>query len=880
MAPVQRPPSVPADVERLAQSEHALRRRRVAAVAFVLAALVTLAGPAAADPPTLRNAPSDITVEAAGPTGAPVSFDLSSLATDDNGAPSIVCSPESGSLFAIGSTPVSCTLTDQLTTETTSASFHVIVRDTTPPTITVPASVTASATGPNGATVSFTVMATDLVDGSVPVACTPASGSMFPLGKTNVSCSAHDAANNAASATFTVAVQDTTLPVITVPGPITAEATSSNGATMDFAVTAKDSVDPAPAVTCTPASGSSFPVGKTPVSCTARDASGNASAPQGFTVTVQDTTPPVITVPAPITAEATSSQGATVSFTATATDLVDGAVAVACSPAAGSIFPLGKTSVSCSAHDAANNAAGGTFTVTVQDTTAPVITVPAPITVTATGPDGAVVTYTVSATDLVDGPVPVACTPASGSIFPLGKTTVSCSAQDSQNHSGTDTFTVTVEDTTPPVITVPAPITVTATGANGAVATFAATATDAVEGPLAVACTPASGSTFPLGQTTVSCRAEDSSHNSTARTFTVTVVDTLPPLLHVPGTIQATGPAGAVVTFSVTATDSVDGAVTPTCSPASGATFPLGQTTVTCSAQDAHGNKASQSFLVSVTAAPPPPAPDRTPPVITVPSPISTQAEGPPGTVVAFTATAVDAVDGSVPATCSPASGSVFSVGRTTVRCSGQDAHGNSATKTFTVTVIDKTPPPAVVGLTVQARSGHTLLRWQNPRSDDLNHVELKRTRLPGGSTVILYHGTGTSYTDLHAQNGVRYQYTVFAVDASGNRSGLAMIVEPTALVLVHPADGARVSHPPVLLWVPAAHADYYNVQLYRNGLKVLSAWPTTNRYALLHAWAFAGQARSLSPGVYRWYVWPGYGPTRSRKFGALIGTSTFQVTG
>jgi hypothetical protein len=433
------------------------------------------------------------------------------------------------------------------------------------------------------------------------------------------------------------------------------------------------------------------------------------------------------------------------------------------------------------------------------------------------------------------------------------------------------------------VITVPGPITVTALGPNGAVATFAATATDAVDGPLGVACTPASGSMFPLGQTTVSCRAEDSSHNTAARTFTVTVVDTLPPLLHVPGTIsvQTTGPAGAVVTFSVTAVDAVDGTVTPTCSPASGATFPLGQTTVTCSAQDTHGNKASQSFLVSVTVAPPPPpGPDQTPPLITVPSPISALAEGPPGTAVAFTATAVDAVDGSVPATCSPASGSVFSVGATTVRCSAQDAHGNSATKTFTVTVVDKTPPPAVVGLTVQVGSGHTLLRWQNPRSDDLDHVELQRTQLPGGSPVILYRGTGTSFTDRHAENGVRYQYTVFAVDASGNRSGLAVIVEPTALVLVRPADGTRVSRPPVLLWVPAAHADYYNVQLYRNGLKVLSAWPTTNRYALLRTWAFAGKARLLSPGVYRWFVWPGYGPTRSRKFGALIGTSTFVVTG
>ena len=298
MAAVPRPPSDSADVDGSAQSEHAVRRRRVAAVAFVLAALVTLAGPAAADPPTLLSAPPDITVEAVGPTGAPVSFDLSSLASDDNGVPGIVCSPASGTLFAIGSTPVLCMLTDKLTSEATSASFNVIVRDTTPP-------------------------------------------------------------------------------VITVPAPITAEATSSNGAPVSFVVAATDSVDPAPAVTCTPASGSSFPVGKTSVSCTARDASGNTSAAQGFTVTVQDTTPPTITVPAPITATATGPSGATVSFTVTATDLVDGAVSVACTPVSGSTFALGETTVSCSAHDAANNAASASFTVTVQDTTPPVITVPA-----------------------------------------------------------------------------------------------------------------------------------------------------------------------------------------------------------------------------------------------------------------------------------------------------------------------------------------------------------------------------------------------------------------------------------------------------------------------------------------------------------------------
>ncbi len=77
-------------------------------------------------------------------------------------------------------------------------------------------------------------------------------------------------------------------------------------------------------------------------------------------------------------------------------------------------------------------------------TTAPVLSLPGPITVAATGPDGAVVTFTATATDLIDGTVPVTCTPASGSVFPIGTTTVHCNAVDSVGNTASGSFTVTV----------------------------------------------------------------------------------------------------------------------------------------------------------------------------------------------------------------------------------------------------------------------------------------------------------------------------------------------------------------------------------------------------------------------------------------------------
>ena len=144
--------------------------------------------------------------------------------------------------------------------------------DTTAPVLNVPADKVVEATGATGAVVSFTVSATDDVDPSPTVACTPASGSVFPLGSTTVNCTATDTAGNKATGSFAVKVEDTTAPVISAPADKTVDATSSAGAAVSYTVTASDSVDANPTVACTPASGSMFPVGATTVNCTATDA--------------------------------------------------------------------------------------------------------------------------------------------------------------------------------------------------------------------------------------------------------------------------------------------------------------------------------------------------------------------------------------------------------------------------------------------------------------------------------------------------------------------------------------------------------------------------------------------------------------------------------
>ncbi len=116
-------------------------------------------------------------------------------------------------------------------------------RDTTPPVLSVPDTIVAEATGPGGATVDYVASATDDVDGTVPVTCLPASGSLFPLGDTLVACHAEDAAGNLGEATFHVIVRDTTAPTVTVPADITVDATSTAGAAVTFTASAHDTVD-------------------------------------------------------------------------------------------------------------------------------------------------------------------------------------------------------------------------------------------------------------------------------------------------------------------------------------------------------------------------------------------------------------------------------------------------------------------------------------------------------------------------------------------------------------------------------------------------------------------------------------------------------------
>ncbi|HLB17589.1 MAG TPA: HYR domain-containing protein, partial [Gaiellaceae bacterium] len=294
---------------------------------------------------------------------------------------------------------------------------------------------------------------------------------------------------------MTLSLTDDQPPTFTPPLPSssTTEATGPGGAVVTWTIAATDNVDPSPTISCDHASGSTFAITTTTVNCRATDASGNFTVAPPFSVTVQDTTPPALTLPGNQNVETENPSGKAVTYSVTASDIVSGSIAPSCNHSSGDTFPIGTTAVHCTATDAHSNTSSGAFnvTVTLVDHTPPVLSGYANKSVEANGPAGSVVNYpTPTAVDALDGPIgAVTCTPLSGSTFPLGTTAVHCSATDSHGNVGQATFNVTVRDTTPPNLIVPAARSIYATTPTGipntvsSVVSFlgAASATDIVD---------------------------------------------------------------------------------------------------------------------------------------------------------------------------------------------------------------------------------------------------------------------------------------------------------------------------------------------------------------------------------------------------------------
>ena len=287
-----------------------------------------------------------------------------------------------------------------------------------------------------------------------------------------------------------------------------------------------------------------------------------------------------------------------------------------------------------------------------------------------------------------------------------------------------------------------------------------------------------------------------------------------------------------------------------------------GGTTLTGTCRDRAGNvSATASFPLRF---------DATPPTVTV-APARRPDHGAWYTrSVGFSVTGSDATSGI--AGCDPVIYNGPDSAAAVVQGTCRDQAGNVGSRAFSVP-FDATPP-ALRKVKVAPADDVVRLDWA---AADAASVEVSRSPgRRGDAHTMLYRGTGTRLVDRAVRNGRRYEYLFKAEDQAGNAASRTIAVVPGPRLL-SPAARARVSEPPVLRWTPVEDASYYNVQLFHEGRKVLSTWPSRARFALRRRWEYQGR-RQLEPGVYRWMVWPGKGPRSRRDYGAAIGRRSFVV--
>jgi len=303
-----------------------------------------------------------------------------------------------------------------------------------------------------------------------------------------------------------------------------------------------------------------YPVGTTSVEVTCSDPLPHHVVRKTCRVSVEDWEAPTCTPPAPTTLECNTLGGVSgtdpqVQGWLGSASATDNCAVTSFTNDAPALFPSGcggrATTVTHTARDAAGNSGTCSSVLTVEDTKPPVPTAPGPITLecnTLGGVDGADPQITgwlagASAADICEGPI--APTNNAPSFFPSdcppgSATTVTFTATDSCRNSASEDSAVTVQDTQPPVLTVPAPITLecnTTGGVDGADPQVTdwlaqAAAADVCEGPIGPA-NDAPGffpSDCPPGHTTpVNFDAADSCANATRDSSSTTVQDTTAP---------------------------------------------------------------------------------------------------------------------------------------------------------------------------------------------------------------------------------------------------------------------------------------------------------------------------------------------------------------
>jgi len=723
--------------------------------------------------------PADVTVNSNGAASVVVN-NIAATATDNCGTPAISymifgnpstvgTGDASGNTFLVGTTMVTYTATDE-GGNSVNCSFNVIViqdqltiecpmdinqgTDTNICSATLDLPVTILSDPNNINTISW-----DITGTSGPVSGTGnISNFTFSLGTSTIVYTVTDNFGASETCSFQVTITDQDAPIISgIPADTTVECDNIPAAATPTAMDQCDGVTSVNLISESVAAGPTLGSSIITRTWSTVDVAGNiATANQ--TITVIDTTAPMITCPADISLNSTTSPvcGANPSWTVpTASDNCDMNVQVTSSFTPGDFFPLGTTIVTYYAEDNAGNIDSCKFNVTISDMDVPVFTdCPTNMTISLGVNCDTIVTWTEpTITDNCDNNVSVVASPPLGTVFMAGTTTVTYTATDASGNVSTCSFDITVADMEAPVLTnCPIDMTVSSGVACDTVITWIEpTITDNCDDNVTIAVFPASGTVFMPGTTTVTYTVVDASGNLSTCSFDITVTDTEAPVFtNCP--IDMTVPAGVncdtIVTWvEPTIADNCDNNVSVVVSPPLGTIFMAGTTTVTYTATDASGNISTCSFDITV-ADTEGPVLTNCPVDMTIPSGIGCDTI--PNWIEP---TITDNCDNNVSVLVIPPLGTTFMVGTTNVTYTATDASGNVSTCSFDVTVADTEGPVLTncpMDMTVPSGVAcDTIVTWIEPTITDNcdNNVTVVvspplGTAFVAGTTTVTYTAT------------------------------------------------------------------------------------------------------------------------------------------
>jgi hypothetical protein len=188
--------------------------------------------------------------------------------------------------------------------------------------------------------------------------------------------------------------------------------------------------------------------------------------------------------------------------------------------------------------------------------------------------------------------------------------------------------------------------------------------------------------------------------------------------------------------------------------------------------------------------------------------------------------------------------------------------------------------PPGLADLAASVADRTAAVHW-TPAADAQQVNVVRRPGDAGAAARTVLDGPATTHevADGPLTPGTTYTWTATLRDAAGNAtaaSTTATVAPPaqasaTATGTSAKGPGRTAAGEVILRWRSRPGAKYYNIQLFRGSHKILSSWPTRTRYVLRTRWRFGGRTQRLSPGRYRWYVWPGYGRRTRHRYGRLL---------